>query len=282
MSLHFLSSITGSFSQGAAENPTVAMIEDAYKDLGINWRYVNCEVSPSNLSDAVKGAKAMNWKGFNCSVPHKVAIIEHLDGLGDSAKLIGAVNTVVERNGLYIGENTDGKGFLTGLTDILDIKGKRVLILGAGGAARAISVELALAGVKSIGIVNRNVDRGRDLVSLLNQNTSAKAYFIQWDHTVAVEQNIDILVNSTTIGLYPRTDQHVNINLSLVGSHTVVADVIPNPPETNLLKAAKEKGCQTINGLEMLVNQGRLGIRYWTGLEANTDVMKTCLNTIFA
>lgn len=281
MSLHFLSSITGSFSQGASENPTVVMIEEAYKDLGIDWRYINCEVSPSNLNDAVKGAKAMGWKGFNCSVPHKVSIIEHLDGLGDSAKLIGAVNTVVERDGLYIGENTDGKGFLIGLTDILDIKDKRVLILGAGGAARAISVELALAGVENIGIVNRNTDRGRDLVSLINQNTSAKAYFIEWDHTVAVEQNIDILVNCTTIGLYPHTSQHVNINLSLMDSHTVVADVIPNPPETNLLKTAKNRGCQTINGLEMLVNQGRLSIKYWTGLEANTDVMKATLDTIF-
>jgi shikimate dehydrogenase len=108
----FLSVLTGSFSMPATENPTVAMIEAAYRHHGLDARYINCEVPPADLGDAVRGARAMGWAGFNCSIPHKVAVIEHLDGLAESARLIGAVNCAVRRNGLYIGENTDGQGFV--------------------------------------------------------------------------------------------------------------------------------------------------------------------------
>ena len=109
---NFLSQLTGSFSQGAAGNPTVAMIEAAYRHHGLDWRYINCEVSPEKLGDAVRGARAMDWAGFNCSLPHKVAVIEHLDGLGESAAIMRAVNCAVRRGQGLIGENTDGKGFL--------------------------------------------------------------------------------------------------------------------------------------------------------------------------
>ncbi|MGO4893745.1 shikimate dehydrogenase [Flavobacterium sp. W21_SRS_FM6] len=282
MSLHFLSEITGSFSQPAAENPTVAMVEAAYKEMKIDWRYINCEVPPALLADAVAGAKAMNWQGFNCSVPHKVAVIAHLDGLGESAQLIGAVNTVVKRGDDYIGENTDGKGFLQGLRQQVEPHGKSVMILGAGGAARAIAVELALAGVASITIVNRNKNRGQTLVDLLNGKTTVKAHYLSWDKTIDIPEDIDILVNSTTIGLYPHVEQEVNINSETLRAEMVVADVIPNPPKTKLLEAAQAKGCQVIDGLAMLVNQGVLGIKYWTGHDANSDVMRQTLNAIFA
>ena len=130
----------------AAENPTVAMIEAAYRHHGLDWRYINCEVPPDISGDAVRGARAMDWAGFNCSLPHKVAVIEHLDGLGESAEIMGAVNCVVRRGDAYIGENTDGKGFLQSLREVVDPTGRSVVMFGAGGAARAIGVELALAG----------------------------------------------------------------------------------------------------------------------------------------
>ena len=144
--MNFLSTITGCFAQPAAENPTVAMVEAAYRAAGLDARYLNCEVAPADLGDAVRGARAMQWAGFNCSIPHKVAVIEHLDELASSAAIIGAVNCVVRRDGRLIGENTDGQGFLTSLRTVVDPAGKRVVVLGAGGAARAISVETALAG----------------------------------------------------------------------------------------------------------------------------------------
>ena len=113
MAHNFLSELTGCFAMPAAENPTVAMIEAAYRNHQLDWRYINCEVTPENLGAAVAGARAMNWAGFNCSLPHKVAVIRHLDGLGESAEIMGAVNCVVRRDASYIGENTDGKGFLS-------------------------------------------------------------------------------------------------------------------------------------------------------------------------
>jgi shikimate dehydrogenase len=127
----FLSLITGSFSTPAAENPTVAMVEAAYEHHHINARYLNCEVAPDALGDAVRGARAMGWIGFNCSMPHKVTVIKHLDGLGSSAALIGAVNCVVRRDNHFIGENTDGQGFLTALRTVADPAGKVLVLFGA-------------------------------------------------------------------------------------------------------------------------------------------------------
>ena len=177
--MNFLSNLTGSFAHPSAENPTVAMVEAAYRHHGLDWRYINCEVPPEKLADAVRGARAMGWKGFNCSLPHKVAVIAHLDGLGESAAIMGAVNCVVRRGGAYIGENTDGKGFVQSLRASIDPAGKSLVMFGAGGAARAIGVETALAGARAITVVNRGESRGRDLVALLNERTPADAGFVR-------------------------------------------------------------------------------------------------------
>ena len=164
---NFLQELTGSMSQGAAGNPSVAMIEAAFAHHGLHWRYINLEVAPADLGAAVRGAKAMGFRGFNCSLPHKVTVIQHLDGLGESAAVMGAVNCVVRRGEKLIGENTDGKGFLKSLESAIDPKGKSVVLFGAGGAARAIAVELGLAGTRRITIVNRSEPRGAELVALL-------------------------------------------------------------------------------------------------------------------
>jgi shikimate dehydrogenase len=197
---NFLSKLTGCFSQPAAGNPTVAMIEAAYRHHGLNWRYINCEVTPESLGDAVRGARAMRWAGFNCSLPDKVAVIEHLDGLGDSAAIMRAVNCAVRRGSKYVGENTDGKGFLMSLEGIIDPRGRRVVLFGAGGAARAIGVELALAGAYSISVVNRSAGRGAELVRLIKDNTSAKAEPIDWERKYSVQPDADIVINATSIG----------------------------------------------------------------------------------
>src|SRR5947208_2357297 len=139
---NFLHELTGSMSQGAAGNPTVAMVEAAFAHHGLHWRYINMEIPPENLAEAVHGARALGFRGFNCSLPHKVTVIPHLDGLGESAAVMGAVNCVVRRGDKFIGENTDGKGFLKSLASVIDPKGKSAVLFGAGGAARAIAVEL--------------------------------------------------------------------------------------------------------------------------------------------
>jgi shikimate dehydrogenase len=282
MAHNFLSRFTGSFSLGAAENPTVAMVEAAYRHHGLDVRYINCEVQPAHLGDAVKGARAMGWIGFNCSIPHKVAVIEHLDGLGESAAVMGAVNCAVLRNGKFVGENTDGKGFLQSLREVVDPAAKTIVMFGAGGAARAIGVELALAGAKHITIVNRDAKRGQTLVDLLNSKTKVKAELAVWKGTYAIPANADIVVNATSIGLTPYVDARLDLDVDTLRKGLVVADVIPNPPRTNLIRDAQARGCRTLDGLGMLVNQGVIGIKYWTGVDVDPEVMKRKLEEIFA
>ena len=276
----FLSQLTGLFAQPAAENPTVAMVEAAYRGLGLDARYLTCEVPPAALGDAVRGAKAMGWLGFNCSLPHKVAVLEHLDEVAESARLIGAVNCVVVRDGRLVGENTDGLGFLTSLAPVVDPRGARVVLLGAGGAARAIAIELARAGAAEIRIVNRGEQRGRDLAAHVAAVTPARTSFEAWTSPVAVG-GADVLVNATSIGLFP--DPGVpDVDFATLEPATVVADVIPNPPRTGFLAAASGRGCRTLDGLGMLVNQGLIGIRHWTGLEADPAVMHAALSAALA
>lgn len=265
----------------AAENPTVAMIEAAYQHHGIQARYLNCEVASGALGDAVRGARAMGWAGFNCSIPHKVSVVQYLDGLASSASLIGAVNCVVRRDNRYVGENTDGQGFLTALRTIADPAGKAFALFGAGGAARAIAVEAALAGAGSITIVNRDPARGSELVSLLNEKTRTRAQLVAWDQAYRIPEAIDIVVNATSIGLFPHLDARLNLDLDSLRPRLVVADVIPNPPRTHLIRDAEARGCIVLDGLGMLVNQGAISIRHWTGIDPEPEVMRTKLEQIF-
>jgi shikimate dehydrogenase len=278
---NFLSLLTGSFAQPAAENPTVAMIEAAYRHHGVDARYLNCEVAPEALADAVRGARAMGWRGFNCSLPHKVAVIEHLDRLGESAAVIGAVNCVVHRDGALVGENTDGKGFLASLKTAADPAGRSIVILGAGGAARAIAVETALAGAARVTIVNRDHARGAELAGLLRNRTPAEARLVAWDGVYGVPETADIVVNATSVGLYPDVDGRLDLDADSLRPHMTVADVIPNPPRTRLLRDAAARGCTVLEGTGMLVNQGVISIRHWTGIDADPAVMRRALDEAF-
>ena len=279
--MNFLHALTGSFAQPAAENPTVAMIEAAYRHHGLEWRYVNCEVAPEHLAAAVRGARAMGWAGFNCSLPHKLTVIEHLDGLAPSAEIIGAVNTVVMRDGLWIGENTDGQGFVEALRPVCELEGQRVTLFGAGGAGRAVAVELALAGAAHITVVNRSRPRGQELADLITSKTGASAEYTHWSPAMPIPPGTGIVVNATAIGLYPAVDDQLDVDWSTLRPGMVVADAIPNPPRTHLIRTAEAAGCTVLDGLGMLVNQGAIAIRLWTGVDVDRGVMRRELETIF-
>tara|TARA_R110000850_G_scaffold66959_2_gene148583 strand:- start:715 stop:1587 length:873 start_codon:yes stop_codon:yes gene_type:complete len=285
--LNFKQELVGCFGFPVSENPTQAMIEPAFRDMGLDWRYLTLEVKQDALSAAVAGARAFGFQGFNCTIPHKVAVIEHLDGLGESAELMGAVNCVVNRDGKLIGENTDGKGFVASFTEIADPAGKNLVLLGAGGAARAIGVEMALAGVKKITVVNRSEERGRELEHLfsgkLNKAVGGdlEIHYSQWDGDFTIPAETNILVNATSIGLFPDVDARVPLEMESLTSEMIVADVIPNPPVTRLVRDAREKGCQVIDGLGMLVGQGVIGIEYWTGQSPDPQVMRQGLEDVF-
>ena len=285
--LNFKQELVGCYGFPVAENPTQAMIEPAFEAMGLDWRYLTLEVKPDDLPAAVAGARAFGFRGFNCTIPHKVAVIEHLDGLGESAALMGAVNCVVNRDGRFIGENTDGKGFVSSFRDIADPAGKSMLLLGAGGASRAIGVEMALAGVRKITLVNRSEDRGRELEALFRGKVNEAAGgglevdYLPWEGDIAIPEGTDIVVNATSIGLFPDVDARVALDLETLRPEMVVADVIPNPPKTRLVRDATERGCQVIDGLGMLVAQGVIGIEYWTGQSPDPAVMRRGLEEVF-
>jgi shikimate dehydrogenase len=284
---NFKQELVAVFGQPVAENPTQAMVEAAFRHHGLEWRYLTIEVAPAQLGQAVAGARAMGFRGFNCTIPHKLAVIPFLDELGESAALMGAVNCVVRRGDRLVGENTDGKGFLESLRPLRDPKGARVLLLGAGGAARAIAVELALAGARSFTVVNRSPARGQALVELLRGKVRERvgndleASFVEWKGEARAPEGTDVVVNSTSIGLFPDLDARVALDLSALPPGTVVADVIPNPPRTRLVREAEARGCRVIDGLGMLVGQGRLGIQYWTGVMPDERPMREALELVF-
>lgn len=273
--------LIGNFGDPVWENPTEFMMTAVFEHHDMKYRYISTEVPAKKLKAAFEGVKAMNYKGFNCTLPHKQAIIPLLDGLGESAEIMGAVNCVVERDGKYIGENTDGKGYLEAILEITDLKDQTVVILGAGGAARAIAVELSIAGVSEIIIVNRTEKSGIQLVDLLNEKTPSHATYHPLEGEYNIPGGVDIVINATNIGLYPDTTK-VPINVSSLNANMIVSDVIPNPPRTQFIQDAEAEGCKTIDGLGMLVNQGRIAIKYWSDKDVDASVMRKTLEDIFA
>lgn len=275
--------LTGVLGYPVDENPTVVMIETAFDALGLPWRYLNLKVKPDDLASAIQGVRVMGFRGINLTIPHKCEVIKYLDEVTDEARIMGAVNTVIAADGRLSGTNTDGKGFLRALID--DAKtspsGKAIMILGAGGAARAISVELALAGATDITIANRDETRGRALVDLLGSHTPVRARYQPWLGNLAVPAGIDILINATSIGLFPEIDACPALDYDTIRPGLIACDVIPNPPQTRFLDKAKARGAITLNGLGMLVYQGAIALKRWTGHDAPIDVMKQALAAEF-
>lgn len=280
---NYKSELVGVFGHPVAENPTIVMQEAAFKALGLNWRYLNIEVLPEDLRDAVMGLRAMNFAGINCTIPHKTRVLEFLDEIAPDAKLMGAVNTVRRDGKRLIGENTDGKGFIQSLREDakLEPMGKRVVILGAGGAARAMTVELALNGAAHVTVVNRDAVKGRALVKLLLENTPVRAEFVEWNTAYAVPDDADVLANATSIGLYPNVTDKPDLIYDSIRPSMIVCDVIPNPPRTPFLREAEARGARTLDGLGMLVYQGAIGFKMWTGQDASVPVMRAALEREF-
>jgi len=278
---NYLDSLVGVFGHPVSENPGVVIQEAAFRALGLDrWRFLTIDVEPENIGAAIMGLKAMKFRGINCTIPHKLEVIKYLDKIAPSAKLIGAVNTVINDNGVLTGENTDGQGFMIALASAgISAQDKNVVVLGAGGAARAICVELALAGAKKLTIVNipKDMALGEGLVKTLKDNTQVAVDYVPWVDAFKVPTDTDILVNATSIGLYPNVDDKPNIDYDTLTKSVYVQDVIPNPAFTPFLKEADKRGLKWQSGLSMLINQAALNITMWTGLEPDKEVMKQAL-----
>lgn len=269
----FLSMLTGSFAMPAAENPTVAIVEAAYRAAGLDARYLNCEVHPDDLDAAVGGAWAMGWRGFNCSLPHKVAVMSYLDEFAESARLIGAVNCVViGRDGRATGYNTDGQGFVESLRAVRDPGGQRFVVLGAGGAARAVAVESALAGAAHVTVMSRDPAPGHAVVDLVRA-AGGQGDWAKWNPGDGVDPDADVVVNTTPVGMFPEVHAVPPIDYSSIGPQMLAADLVVNPVHTRFLDRCAAQGAQTLPGSGMLVNQAVLGIQMWTGVRPDFEIM---------
>ena len=282
MEKNYRAELTACLGDPVDGNPTGVMEEAAFAAKGLNWRYLTIRVKKGELAPAFAGLKAMGFRGTNLTMPHKLDIIPMLDELTEAAAIIGAVNTVMEKDGRWIGENTDGKGFVTALKLAgVNPIGKRFTILGAGGAARAISVECALAGAKSITIINRNERRGQELAQLISEKTAAESRYLPWEPAMAVPADTEILINATCVGLHPNVTDKPDLDYSTITAEMVVSDVVFNPVDPLFLREARSRGAKTISGIGMLVQQGALNFTLWTGEEAPTEVMYRVLEQEF-
>ncbi|MCI8598398.1 MAG: shikimate dehydrogenase [Lachnospiraceae bacterium] len=283
---NYLDHLVGVFGQPVAENPGVVIQDAAFAAMGLErWHFLTLDVDKDKLEDAINGLKAFKMRGINCTIPHKIAVMDYLDEISKSAKLIGAVNMIVNDDGHLFGENTDGKGFMMSLeSNGVDVKGKKAVVFGAGGAARAICVEMGLAGVKDITIVNRAEDRplGDSLMAILRENTKVECRYIDWDGPFTIPTGTDIVVNATSVGLYPDVDAIPNINLDSITPQMFVQDVIPNPTETALIKELRRRGIPCATGAGMLINQAALNIEMWTGKKPDKNVMYKALEEALA
>ena len=259
----------GIFGYPVEHTLSPAMHNAAFEHLGLDYCYLPFQVRPDALQQAIEGLRALSLAGVNITVPHKEAVIPFLDELSDEADFIGAVNAVVNKDGRLTGYNTDGRGFMLSLAARgIEVSGKKILMVGAGGAARAVSYYLSDKAEKLV-ICNRGGEKLRRLVddlSKIRENVSAM------DKLCGIEQ-FDVIVNATSLGLNP--DDPVPFDLApLTGKH-VVCDLIYR--ETPLLTAAKRQGCTTVDGLGMLLYQGVLAFELWTSATAPVEVMKKAL-----
>lgn len=255
-------------------NPTGAMIEAACRSVGIeDGRYVSIDVAPAQLVATVAALRTLRATGFHVTIPHKVAIVEHLDRLTAAAASSAAVNCVKLEHGELVGDNTDGRGFLVGLEALIPVRGARMLVLGAGGAARAVAVEAALAGAAAVAISNRTAARALELAALV-RSAGCEATVVPWTAPIEIPAETTVVVNATAVGMAHTTDV-VDVSWR-DGAGRIAADVVISP-STRFLEQATVAGWTPLDGLGMLIEQAVAGFQWWTGLEPDRDAMRAAL-----
>ena len=249
----------------------------AFQKLGMDWAYVAFDVNPNDLPSAIEGAKSLNIKGFNVTIPHKIEVMQQLNDLDEVAGLIGAVNTIDFKN--LKGYNTDGIGAVRAIEEVSSIKNKNVVVAGAGGASRAISFYLAKFGASSITILNRNVNRAQNLADdVLKSDLIGDVGSDSISEINKYLSNADILVDTTPLGMDPHIDDAPIAKAEDMHDNLVVFDAVYNPHETVLIKEAIKAGAKSVYGIKMLLYQGAESFKIWTGRDAPIDVMENALN----
>ncbi|KXG44993.1 shikimate dehydrogenase [Tepidibacillus decaturensis] len=265
--------IIGLIGHPVAHSKSPQMHNASLRNLGLNDIYLAFDVKPENLKDAIQGMRALYFKGCNVTIPHKVNVIPFLDEISEEAARIGAVNTIVNKDGKLIGYNTDGEGYLRSLKEEtgFQLHGKRIMILGAGGASRAISYTLSHQPIEGIVLVNRDLNKANALLNELKQTDFHKA--ITYHELPYEMEQVDLIINTTSIGMYPNIKETL-IKKEWIQPHHLVSDIVYNPLETKLLQDAKAQGAKIHSGLGMFIYQGVIAFEKWTGITPDTNIMR--------
>jgi shikimate dehydrogenase len=270
----------GVFGDPVKHSKSPAMHNRAFRELGLNAAYAAFHVTPDRLKAAVEGIRALGFRGVNVTIPHKLDVMNYLDGIEESAQAIGAVNTIVNDNGKLTGYNTDGIGYVRSLKEEagFDVKGKKVLMLGAGGAARGVAYALAKEGAAAVYIANRTEAKAVELADMIGSMTVSAG--ISYGQLKEVQDQVDLVVHNTSVGMHPNVDE-VLIDTSWFHEGLTVSDLIYNPPVTRLLREAQARGAKTHGGLGMFIYQGVYAFEYWTSLPAPVDAMREAVLEAF-
>lgn len=242
------------------------MHNNAFKQLNMDYVYVAFHIFPENIENLITSAKIMGIKGLNVTIPHKTTIIPYLDEIDETAEKIGAVNTIQFKDGIAKGYNTDGIGAIKSIQEYVSVEDKNVLIIGAGGASKAIAFTLINENINSLTIANRTEENANKLISNIKKQTNFNN--IKYIPIIKAEDfinDVDIIINTTPIGMYPKDDVDAPIKTDNISEKHVVMDVIYNPLETTLLRKSRLNGATTINGTSMLINQGIVSFEIFTG-----------------
>jgi len=258
-------------------NPTAEMMEAAFAAADLPWSYVSIPVSMGSFAEAFEATRQLGFAGLHITKPYKIDAVAVVDELSPAAAKIGAVNCVYRSGERLVGDNTDGRGLVNALAGTCAVDGASVVVLGAGGAARAIAVELGLAGAREITVVNRSEEAGRSLVDALRDAVDSECRFVPWMGEFAVPADVDLVVNGTSIGMVD-PDERPDVDLSQLRPDAVVADAVIAPRETAILADASERGLRTVVGAEMLVKQAAISFDLWTEQTADETALREALD----
>jgi shikimate dehydrogenase len=249
------------------------MFEQAFTHHHLDWRYLTLEIAPENLDDAVRGLRALGFRGGHCADPHKQAVLAWLDRSTETATMVGAANLIFREGNALVGENTEGKGVVQTIRSRIDLAGQRVMLLGAGRVARAVAVELAAAGVAGITIVNRTEARAGELLALLTEKFAVPVSVVPWQGDYLVPPEADIVIQATSMG-HDATEARLPLILDSLRPELLIADVAANSPHNWLLSNAAQRGCRTVDGLTMFIEQAAIGFQLWTGVDPSREVLR--------
>lgn len=273
--------ITGLIGSPIKGSKSPHMHNSAFQKLGLDYVYLAFDTEEGMINEALNAMKLFNARGFNITMPHKEVVIDYLDDLTEEVKIIGSVNTVVNENGKLIGHNTDGKGFVKSLKlDGVKFEGKKVVIVGAGGAAKSVAIQLAYDGAAEVIIMNRTVSKAKNIADRINENIStSKSRALELDESVLKEELKDavLLVDCTPIGTYDTDEESIVQDLDTFHKDLFVANLVYSPEKTKFLLMAEQAGCRTSNGMGMLLYQGEIGFKLWTGEEMPIEYIKEVL-----